>query len=419
MHQPLCLHFRVCRTRDGVGFIQLSRDAMLPGVQRSAPSFLFLLFPLLAIFLISCGGLVSSSAPTPVMVTVSPASAQPFAGTTVQFTAAVQNAGSSAVTWQVNAIPGGNPTVGTISASGLFTAPNGVPNPPTVMVTAVLQSDSTKTASSSVTIQSPSSIQGPLSISPRRSSVTTSQTLQLQVTTAGLSNNLVNWAVDCVPIGNCSTGTITQFGRYTPPNAAGPHINNITATLIANPSAIGSAQVVVTDLAGTFTWRNANSRSRQNQKELALTPATVTSSTFGKLFSCPLDGYAYAQPLYVANLAIPGKGTHNVIFVATEKDNVLAFDADANPCVQFWQTSLIPPTVPATEEAVPAPNMDITSDDISPFIGITGTPVIDPNSSTLYVVAKTQSIPTTNNPNPVYHQRIFALSLATGPRWIQ
>ncbi len=401
-------------SRDDVGFTRQPKDALLPRALRRGASYHFLLFPLLNILLISCGSLLSSDPPAttpPVIVKVSPASAKPFAGTTVQFTATVQNAGSFAVNWQVNGMTNGDmATVGSISVSGLYTAPNSVPTPQaTVIVAAVLQSDPTKTGSSSVTIQPLSAIQGQLSLSPKLSSVTTSQTLQLDVTSDGLSNNQANWAVDGVPNGNNTTGTITS-GLYTPPNSAGSH--TITATLIANPSASGSAQVAVTDLAGMFTWRNDNSRTGQNQKEFALTPATVTSSTFGRLFSCLLDGNAYAQPLYVANLAIPGSGIHNVVIVATEKDSVFAFDADANanPCVPLWQTSL----VPTGEEAVPSPNADITSADIFPFIGITGTPVIDPRSSTLYVVAKTRTIPTTTNLNPAYFPRLFALDLATG-----
>jgi len=417
MTNPLNLRPRIWCSHDEGRFIQQSSDALLPRALPYILSSLFLvLAPLSATFLISCGGLVSSSAPTPVAVTVtvSPASAQPFTGATVPFTATVQNAGSSAVTWQVNGKSGGDlATVGAISASGVYTAvytaPNSAPNPPTVMVTAVLQSDLTKSGSASVTIQSLSGIQGSLSISPQLSSVTTSQSLQLQVTTAGVNNDLVSWAVSCLPVGNCSTGTIDQSGLFTPPNAAGHHM--ITASLKANPSVIGLANVEVTDFAGTFTWRNDNSRSGQNQKELALAPATVDSTKFGKFFSCQLDGNAYAQPLYVANLAIPSKGTHNVVFVATEKDTVYAFDADASPCVQLWQTSLSP----AGEQAVLA-NPDIFSNDITPYIGITGTPVIDPSSSTLtlYVVAKTESIPTNIRPNPDYYQRLFALPLATG-----
>jgi hypothetical protein len=276
----------------------------------------------------SCGSYVSAP---PASLMVTPQSAQPFPGTSVQFAATVQNYGPAAVTWQVNNMPGGNSTLGTIGSTGLYTAPTSVPNPPTVTVTAVSQSNAAQTGSSSVTIQSLSAIQGPLAISPSLSSVTTSQTLQLQVLTAGVTNNLVNWSVDGAPGGNATKGTISASGLYTPSTAAGPHL--ILAILQANPNAIGSAQIEVTDITGVFTWRNDNVRSGVNSKELALGPTTVSSSIFGKLFSCPIDGYAYAQPLYVANLAIPGNGTRNVVFVATEMDSVFAFDADASPCV--------------------------------------------------------------------------------------
>jgi hypothetical protein len=309
----------------------------------------------------------------------------------------------------VNTIVGGNPTVGTINTSGVYTAPNSVPSPPTVTITAVLQSDPTKTGSASVTILAQSPIQGPLALSPVLSSITPSQTLQLQVMTAGVANNQVNWAVDGVASGNVATGAISGTGLYTPPSSAGTHL--VIATLKSNPAAIGTAQVAVTDFAGTLTWRNDNSRSGLNPRELALSPSTVNSSIFGKILSCPIDGYAYAQPLYVPNLAIPGVGTRNVVFVATEMDTVFAFDADSKPCVQLWQTSMIP----SGERAVPTPNLDITSADITPFVGITGTPVIDLNSSTLYVVAETQGGTT----NPSYFERLYALDLATGQRKIQ
>lgn len=298
--------------------------------------------------------------------------------------------------------------MGSISGSGLYLAPDQVPTPPTtVTVTAVLQSDSTKAGYARVTVKPVSTIQS-LSITPQLSSVTTTQALQLQVTTAGVSNDLVNWTVDGFPNGNPTRGTITPNGRYMPPNSEGSH--TITATLIANPNAFGSARVVVTSYAGTFTWRNDSLRSGQNQNELALAPTTFDSSTFGKLFSCPLDGYAYAQPLYVANLTIPNKGTHNVVLVATENDSIFAFDADANPCVQLWQTSF----VPTGEEVVLS--SDINAVDITPTIGITGTPVIDASSFTLYVVAETRT-PTFQQPS--YYERLYAVDLKTEPPTIQ
>lgn len=409
MFQPLDLHFRVSRPSGSVRFIRQPRHAVPHRTSHVEFPFLLVVCLLFAIASNSCGGLVSSSAPPlPVIVTLSPASAQPFAGMTVPFTASVQNAGSSAVSWQVNAIQDGNLTVGIISNSGVYTAPDTVPAPPTATVTAVLQTDPTKSASSSVTIQSKSSIHGPLSLSPALSSLTTSQSPQMQVKTTGVRNDQVNWAVDGFPNGNLITGTISATGLYSPA-ATGSHL--ILAILKLNVSSIGSAQVEVTDFAGTLTWRNDNSRTGQNTKELALAPSTVNSSTFGKLFSCALDASPYAQPLYVANLNIPGTGKRNVIVVATAKDTVFAFDADANPCIQLWKTSLIP----AGQEAVAAPNFDIPTDDISPFIGITGTPVIDPSSGTIYVVAESH----TPSFHAVYDERLYALDLATGQPKVQ
>ncbi len=297
------------------------RAARSPEIYRQLPFACLILCAICS----SCG-VVSSGPiappPPPVVVTVSPNSAKPFPGDQVQFQAVVENASSSAVNWEVNGVAGGNSVAGLIDSAGLYTSPAVVPSQPTVMVTAVLQSDATKTGSASVTIQSFSSVTGTLVLSPAFSSVTTSQTLQLQIVTPGISNSDVNWAAN--------GGTISSSGFFTPPSTPGAY--TILAML---PNATGAATVEVTGFAGTLSWRNDNKRAGVNNQELALAPGTVNSSTFGKLFSCPLDGYAYAQPLYVANLAIPGKGTRNAIFVATEMDSVFAFDADAMPCVQL------------------------------------------------------------------------------------
>lgn len=371
--------------------------ALRQGRWRGLHRVFFFASPLFCVICTSCGA-VGYGPPPPVTVNVTPNSAQPFQGEKLQFNATVQNASDPAVNWQVNQTTGGNPMVGMIDSTGLYTAPALVPNPPTVTVTAALQSDSTKTGSSSVTILALSSITGPLVVSPAISSLTTSQTLQLQVLTPGVGNGDVSWTAD--------GGTITPGGLYTPPSTQGAY--TVKASLIANQNAVGTAQVDVTTFPGTLTWRNDNSRSGVNSQELALGPATVNSATFGKLFSCSIDGYAYAQPLYVPNLAIPGKGTHNVIFVATENDSVFAFDADSNPCEQLWQASLIP----AGSQAIAFPTLGLTGTNIVPFVGITGTPVIDVNASTLYVVAATQTIAL----NPTYSHMVYALDLTTGSK---
>ena len=98
-----------------------------------------------------------------------------------------------------------------------------------------------------------------------------------------------------------------------------------------------------------LTQHNDNARIGDNLQETILTPSNVNPTQFGKLFSRPVNGEIYAQPLYVSQLAIPGKGTHNVVYVATTGDIVYAFDADTNGganAAPLWQTSLLTNTTP-------------------------------------------------------------------------
>ena len=239
-----------------------------------------------------------------------------------------------------------------------------------------------------------------LSVSPRVVALTFTRTQQF--TTNGGS---VTWLVDGVSGGSGALGTITPTGLYTPSSTAGVHTVTVTAS-----GQSANATVYVTDNPGVFTHHNDNFRTGQNLNETALAPANVTPATFGKLFACAVDGEVYAQPLYVANFAIAG-GTHNVVFVATQNDSVYAFDADASPCVQYWQKSFL-----GTGVTTVSPGDTGETGDINTIIGITGTPVIDPATGTLYVVAKTKETVGTgcSDDSPCYFQRLHALDLATG-----
>ena len=104
---------------------------------------------LLVLGLAACGGSGAPPAPT---VTVSPATANVQEGSTQQFTAIVANTSNTAVNWSVNSIAGGNATVGTISSTGLYTAPDVIPSPASVTITAVLQAASTISGNGIVTI---------------------------------------------------------------------------------------------------------------------------------------------------------------------------------------------------------------------------------------------------------------------------
>ncbi|MGA8341709.1 MAG: IPT/TIG domain-containing protein [Candidatus Sulfotelmatobacter sp.] len=152
------------------------------------------------------------------------------------------------------------------------------------------------------------------------------------------------------------------------------------------------AQVSVT------THHNDVGRTGQNLNETILNTSNVNVNQFGKLFACQVDGYVYAQPLYVAQVTI-SSALHNVVYVATENNSVYAFDADNG--AQLWHVNLGTP--------VPSTDVSSTYKDLTPVIGITGTPVIDPVSSTLYVVAKTK-----NTSNSTYHQNLHAVDITSG-----
>jgi len=157
-----------------------------------------------------------------------------------------------------------------------------------------------------------------------------------------------------------------------------------------------AAQVNVT------TYQYDLGRTGANTSEFILNKANVKPDTFGLLYTYPVDGTIYGQPLYAANVNIPGKGTHNVVYVATENDSVYAFDADSGTYGgPLWQDTF------ASGGAVPVAADDVSCSQIKPSIGITSTPVIDLSRGAIYVVAMTRE-------GGNYVQRLHALDLSTG-----
>ena len=237
-------------------------------------------------------------------------------------------------------------------------------------------------------------------ISPHVVELTAAQTEQFAA-----SNSGVTWAVNGIVGGSAAVGTITATGLYTAPSTAGTY--TVTAT-IAGPTQSDSATVYVSNYAGTDTFHNDTSRSGDNLNETVLTPANVNSTDFGQLASYQLDGEAIASPLYVADVNIPGKGVHNVVYVETENDSVYAFDADGLTTTPLWHDSLINPAAGITP--VPANDTGETGD-IPNEIGITGTPVIDPTTNTMYFVTATKDV---SGGVVTYVQELHALDITTG-----
>lgn len=168
------------------------------------------------------------------------------------------------------------------------------------------------------------------------------------------------------------------------------------------------AAPAVTYARQVTTSQYDNMRTGATLTEKILTPQNVNTKQFGKLGSFKVDGAVYAQPLFVPAVEIPGKGKHDVLFIATEHDSVYAFDANRPGDPALWHVSFLDPDGSAT--AVPA--RDVQCPFIQPEVGITSTPVIDLKTGTLYVLARTMMNATLHGRQ--YYQHLHALAISTG-----
>ena len=360
--------------------------------------------------------------PAAVSVTLTPTTINvPVAGTQ-SFTATVQNdAGNKGVTWTLLGASCGESSCGTIapatSASGAavtYTAPDLVPTPATVVLRATSVTDTTRSSTATITITSATGIT--VALSPKRGGLTVGQSLNFTATVSNdASGQGVTWSATGGGSFLNSTATTTT---YVAPATAG--IVTVTATSKTDVTSAGSTTLGVTDLAGVFTYHNDISRDGTNTQEYALTgptattPSNVSSNTFGKLFSCAVDGAVYAQPLWVSNVMING-ANHNVVVVATAHDSLYVFDADLNPCVMYWHANLLDTAYGGTLGEVPVisggPGALVGAGfgDITPETGVIGTPVIDSTTQTIYVVSKSVIVSTLT-----FFQRLHAINLTTG-----
>lgn len=160
------------------------------------------------------------------------------------------------------------------------------------------------------------------------------------------------------------------------------------------------------------TSHGNNARTGANTNEVLLTPGNIDKNNFGRLFNYPIDYQSLAQPLYVPNVNIPGKGTHNVIYVATMADSVYAFDAESNAganAAPLWQVNFTNPANGITTASGPYLPCATTEDRGPGFTqeGIVATPAIDAVANTMYVVAKILD-------NGTVRHQLHALDITTG-----
>jgi hypothetical protein len=237
---------------------------------------------------------------------------------------------------------------------------------------------------------------------PSDQGVTVGQTATFTVTATGTAPLGYQWQSSASPIAGATASSYTTPAATATDNGSGfaVVVTNAGGSVTSRTAKLSVASAPSSPGADVLTYKNDLSRSGQNLSETTLTPANVTSSTFGLLRYLPVDGKVDAQPLYVSQLNLSGSA-HNVVFVATEHDSVYAFDTETGSVL--WQVSLL-----ATGETLSDTH---GCSQVTPEIGITSTPVIDRNAGahgTLYVVAMSKGASSN------YHQRLHALDLTSG-----
>ena len=235
---------------------------------------------------------------------------------------------------------------------------------------------------------------------PSNQTVNVGQTATFSVTATGSAPLSYQWKKGGTAIAGATAATYTTPATTSADNASTflVVVSNSVSIQTSNSAELRvNAAVPGTDVT---TYKNNLSRTGQNLTETTLTLANVNSTSFGLLRQLSVDSRVDAQPLYLSRLSISG-ATHNVVFAATERDSVYAFDADTG--ILLWHVTLLP-----TGEL---PSNDHGCHQVTPDIGVTSTPVIDRHAGAhgmLYVVA--MSVDAGSN----YHQRLHALDITTG-----
>ncbi|NDQ56080.1 MAG: DUF4091 domain-containing protein [Acidipila sp.] len=251
-----------------------------------------------------------------VTVSVAPTVANVSAGMSLNLTAVVTGSLNTNVVWTVAGVPGGNSTVGTVSSSGVYTAPSAVPTPATVAVTATSVADPTKSASTQVTVIPPGQVA--VSVAPAMTAVAVNGTQQFMATVTGTANMGVTWSVN----GGSANGTISSTGLFTAPSGV-PFPNTVTVTatsVVANAS--GAATVRITgssavnvNVAPAASTIQIGSTQQFTATVTGTTTTTVTWSVNGLPGGSSAIGTISASGLYSAPATVPSPAT--VMITAT------------------------------------------------------------------------------------------------------
>jgi hypothetical protein len=356
-----------------------------------------LCFAVLGFPLAGCSGLtVAPSNPVRPTITIQPANQTVSVGQTATFSVVASGTPSLSYQWQENSmnIPG--------ATSSSYTTPATMAkdNGATFAVKVTNAAGSVTSASATLTVTGIGSSAITITTQPVSQSVTIGQTATFSVSaTSGTLPLSYQWQKNGM---NTAATTSTYTTPATTIHDGGEKftvvVSNTAGSVTSSPATLTVNPAPAVDVA---TYHNDGGRTGQNTSEVVLTHANVTSTTFGKVGFFAVDGLVDAQPLYLSNVAIAGKGTHDLLYVVTEKDIVYAFDATTGDVL--WQASALLAGETFSD--------DRGCGQVTPNIGITSTPVIDrtrgPHGA-IYLVAMSKDA------SGKYHQRLHALDITTG-----
>jgi hypothetical protein len=344
--------------------------------------------------------LTVNSAPEAPTITTQPASQNVIAGQTATFTVVATGSAPLSYQWQKNGMNIAGANLGSYNTPATVSGDNGA-----TFDVVVSNSAGNLTSHQATLTVSTSAVSPTIITQPANQTVTAGQTATFSVLATGTAPLGYQWFQGSTAINGATSSSYTttvttmansgELFRVKVSNTAG-NITSNTATLTVNGISGSSADVV--------THHYDISRSGVNSAETVLTPANVNSTTFGKVGEFSVDGQIDGQALYLSQITIPGQGTRNVLYVATENDTVYAVDADSiagTSATIVWKSpALLSGESPADSASLPCGN-------ISPN-GITATPVIDRGRNAIYVEAMSKSAT-----GKIIH-RLHALDLTTG-----
>ena len=358
----------------------------------------------LVVALAGCAGGSSNGNQNPKLlapsINVQPASQTVIVGQTAMFTVIATGTAPLNYQWQKNGTSISSATSSSYSTPPLTSADNGakfqvvISNP----AGSISSNEATLTVTPAVTLQS-------IAVTPPAPSIAPAQNQQFVATgtysdssTKNITSS-VTWASSNSAVATMGTNTGLATGV-----TAGT--SQITATLgsVVSPNDTLTITATSASTVDVVTYHNDAMRTGLNSGETILTPNNVNSATFGKVGEFPIDSRIDGQILYLSQLAIPGKGTKNVLYFGTENDTVYAVDADSitgSSATILWQT----PAISIGETVVPLSSLPCGNIDPN---GITATPVIDRSRNAIYVIAMS-----TDGKGNFFH-RLHALDLTTG-----